>query len=196
VEPLRNDTSPLRVRKSSRKDYSPRKDWSRTVEPTVALVDLDPRAAKDRLEAREELWRVPLLDEEHNTAVGTAMAAVEAEIMHVGLKKNMDMFAWTPADMPGVSPDVITHRMSIFKKARPIFQKKRDLSDEKRLAAKEEVEKLLSVEFIREARYTTWLSMSSCSPSRMATRGCASTTETSTVHVRRIPIPFQTLTAW
>ncbi|XP_068492144.1 uncharacterized protein [Phaseolus vulgaris] len=103
VEPLRNDTSPLRVRKSSRKDYSPRKDWSRTVEPTVALVDLDPRAAKDRLEAREELWRVPLLDEEHNTAVGTAMAAVEAEIMHVGLKKNMDMFAWTPADMPGIS---------------------------------------------------------------------------------------------
>jgi len=59
--------------------------------------------------------------------------------------------------MPGVSPDVITHRLSIFKEARPISQKKRDLGNEKRLAAKEEAGKLLSAGFIREARYTTWL---------------------------------------
>ena len=88
-----------------------------SVEPTIALVNLDPRATEDRLEAREELRRVPLLDEEHNTVVGTAMAAAEAEIMDIALKKNMDMFAWTPTDMPGVSPDVITHRLSIFKEA-------------------------------------------------------------------------------
>jgi len=157
VEPLRADTSPLKVRKSSRKDRSPRKARPRKIEPTVAFVDLDPRATEDRLEAREELRRVPLLDEEHNTAVGTTLAAAEAEIMHVALKKNIDMFAWTPTDMPGVSPDVITHRLSIFKEARPISQKKRDLSDGKRLATKEEVGKLLSAGFIRKARYTTWL---------------------------------------
>jgi len=131
VEPLRADTSSLRARKSSRKNRSPRKDRPRAVQPTVALVDLDPRVTEDRLEAREELRRVPLLDEEHNTAVGTALAAVEAEIMHAALKKNIDMFAWTPADMPGVSPDVITHRLSIFKEARPFSQKKRDLGNEK-----------------------------------------------------------------
>jgi len=79
-----------------------RKDRPRKIEPTVALVDLDPRATEDRLEAREELRRVPFLDEEHNTAVGTALAAAEAEIMHAALKKNIEMFAWTPADMPGV----------------------------------------------------------------------------------------------
>ena len=122
VEPLRNDTSPKR--KSSRKDRSPREARPMSVEPTVALVDLDPRATEDRLEAREELRRVPLLDEEHNTAIGTTMAAAEAEIMHATLKKNMDMFAWTPADMPGVSPDVITHRLSIFKEVRPISRRK------------------------------------------------------------------------
>ena len=123
----------------------------------MALVDLDPRTTEDRLEAREELRRVPLLDEEHSTVVGTALAAAEAEIMHVTLKKNVDMFAWTPTDMPGVSPDVITHRLSIFKEARPISQKNRDLGNEKRLAAKEEAGKLLSAGFIREVRYTTWL---------------------------------------
>ena len=151
VEPLRTDTSSLRVRKSSRKDR-PKK-----IEPTVTLVDLDPRATEDRLEAREELRRVPLLDEEHNTAVGTALTVAEAEIMHVALKKNIDMFAWTSVDMPGMSPDVITHRLSIFKETRPISQKKRNLGDKKRLAAKEEADKLLLAGFIREARYTTWL---------------------------------------
>ena len=95
--------------------------------------------------------QVPLLDEEHNSAVGTALAAAEAEIMHAALKKNFDMFTWTPVDMPGVSPDVLTHRLSIFKEARPISQKKRDLGNETRLAAKEEVGKLLTAGFIREA---------------------------------------------
>jgi len=79
-----------------------------------------PRTTKDRLEAREELRRVPLLDEEHNTCIGTAMAAAEAEIMHVTLKKNVDLFVWTPSDMSGVSLDIITHRLSMFKEARPI----------------------------------------------------------------------------
>ena len=59
------------------------------------------------------------------------MAVAEVEIMHAALKKN--------ADMPRVN------------------QKKRDLADEKCLAVKVKTEKLLSVEFIREAWYTTWL---------------------------------------
>jgi len=118
VEPLRNDISPKK--KSSRKVRSPREARSMSIEPIVVLVDFDPWAIEDRLEAREELRRVPLLDEEHNTTVGTTMAAAEAKIMHAALKKNIDMFAWIPADMPGVSPDIITHRLSIFKEARPI----------------------------------------------------------------------------
>jgi len=97
------------------------------------------------------------MDEEHNTTVGMTMAAVEAEIMHAALKKNVDLFAWTSSDMPGVSPNIITHKLSVFKEARPISQKKRDYGDEKRLTVKAEAEKLLSTGFIREARYTTWL---------------------------------------
>jgi len=40
-----------------------------------------------RLEAKEELRRVPFLDEEHNTCVGTTIAAAKAELMHTMLKK-------------------------------------------------------------------------------------------------------------
>ena len=44
-----------------------------------------------------------------------------------------------------------------YSRRRPISQKKRDLGDKERLAAKEEADKLLSAGFIRVARYTTWL---------------------------------------
>ena len=72
VEPLRNDISPKR--KSSRKDRLPWEARPMSVKPTIALVDLDPRATEDRLEAREEPMRVSLLVEEHSTVVGTTMA--------------------------------------------------------------------------------------------------------------------------
>ena len=48
MEPLRNDNSPKR--KSSRKDRSSREARLMSVEPTVALVDLDPRATEERLD--------------------------------------------------------------------------------------------------------------------------------------------------
>jgi len=52
--------------------------------------------------------------------------------------------------MLGVSPNIITHKLSVFKEVRPITQKKRDYGDEKRLVAKKEDQKLLLVRFIRE----------------------------------------------
>ena len=72
--------------------------------------------------------------------------------MHATLKNNVDLFAWTTSDMPMVSPDIMTHKLSVFKEARPIAQKKRNHGKEKRLATKEETKKLLSVSFIRKAR--------------------------------------------
>jgi len=51
-----------------------------------------------------------------------------------------------------------SHKLSIYKEARYISQKKRKLGEERRLVAKAEVDKLLSAGFIEEALYTTWLS--------------------------------------
>jgi len=58
------------------------------------------------------------------------------------------MFAWTAADMPGVDPDIIVHKLSTYKEAKSVTQKKRKLGEEKRQAAKEEGEKLMKVGFI------------------------------------------------
>jgi len=73
------------------------------------------------------------------------------------LQQNATMFSWTSADMPGLDPNVIMHRLSLFKDAKPVVQKKRKLGEERRLAARQEADKLLEAGFIKEAHYTTWL---------------------------------------
>jgi len=57
-----------------------------------------------------------------------------------------------------VDPLIASHKLSIYKEAWYISQKKRKLGKERRLAAKAKVDKLLSTRFIEEAHYTTWLS--------------------------------------
>lgn len=46
------------------------------------------------------------------------ITAVEAELMHATLKKNVDLFAWTTSDIPGVSLDFMTHKLLVFKEVR------------------------------------------------------------------------------
>jgi len=58
--------------------------------------------------------------------------------------------------MSGVSPQIITHRFSVYKEARLIAQKKRKMGAEKCNIAKTVIDKLLEVGFIQEAQYTTW----------------------------------------
>jgi len=59
--------------------------------------------------------------------------------------------------LPGVDPQIAVLKLSIYKEARYVSQKKRKLGDEWSLATKAEATKLLEVEFIFEAHYTTWL---------------------------------------
>lgn len=59
--------------------------------------------------------------------------------------------------MPGIHPSVMTHKLSIFKEARLVAQKKQRFSDQKREVVQEEVNKLITTRFIQEVTYTTWL---------------------------------------
>ena len=73
------------------------------------------------------------------------------------LKENSDIFAWTAADMPGISPDLITHKLNIDSSRKTVKQKKRNFALERREAIKEEVEKLLKAGFIEEIQFPEWL---------------------------------------
>jgi len=120
--------------------------------------DLDPRIGQDvRLEPVED--STPLaLPNGHSINLGTGLNSDErATITHI-LINTTDLFAWSTADLPGVDPQVASHKLSIYKEARYVSQKKRKLGEEHRQAAKVEADKLLSAGFIEEAQYTTWLS--------------------------------------
>ena len=68
-------------------------------------------------------------------------------------KENSNVFAWSAADMPGISSSVIRHSLNINPNAKPVRQKKRQFAQERVLAIKEETDKLLKIGFIQEAQY-------------------------------------------
>ena len=126
----------------------------------IALLseDLDPRVGRDvRLEPVEETSPLELPNG-HSINLGTGLNSDERAIITPILVSNTDLFAWSAADLPGVDPLVASNKLSIYKEVRYIFQKKHKLGEERRLAAKAEANKLLSVGCIEEAQYTTWLS--------------------------------------
>ena len=73
------------------------------------------------------------------------------------LRENIDMFAWSHEDMPGIDPNVITYRLNVYPSSKPVRQKKRVFAPEKDNAIKEEIQKLTLAKFIREVYYPDWL---------------------------------------
>ena len=77
--------------------------------------------------------------------------------MHELLREYVDVFAWSYADMPGLSTDIVMHEIHTKPECKPVKQKLRKLIPEWSLKVKEEVEKQLKVGFIRVVDYPTWL---------------------------------------
>ena len=73
------------------------------------------------------------------------------------LRENIDVFAWSHEDMPGIDLSFITHRLNVYLSSKPVRQKKRVFVPERDNAIKEEVQKLTVVKFIREVYYPDWL---------------------------------------
>nr|AAT77064.1 retrotransposon protein, putative, unclassified [Oryza sativa Japonica Group] len=73
------------------------------------------------------------------------------------LRANADVFAWRPADMPGVPREVIEHRLAVRSGARPVWQKVRRQAPERQAFIREEVARLLEAGFIREVIHPEWL---------------------------------------
>lgn len=74
------------------------------------------------------------------------------------LREYIDCFAWDYDDMPGLSRELVEHRLPIKEDFKPFMQPARRMSKEVELKIKEEIEILLRAKFIRPVRYTEWLS--------------------------------------
>ena len=125
----------------------------------VYLDELDMRdEVNTRPEPSEELEPVPLDDDpEHLAYISSKLAEDLTSLLTHFLRQNKDVFAWKQADMGGIDPIIITHRLNVSPSFKPVKQKKRSFAPERLKAINEEVGKLLQAGAIREVEYPEWL---------------------------------------
>jgi hypothetical protein len=73
------------------------------------------------------------------------------------LRENLDVFTWQISDMPGIPREVIEHKLGIDPAFKPIKQKERRYTPDRREDIRLEVNKLLEAGFIRPVDYPIWL---------------------------------------
>ena len=73
------------------------------------------------------------------------------------LIQNVDVFAWSPYEVPGVDPEFIVHRLNVDPSFPPKKQKPRRSAKEYVKAVKMEVNRLKEVGVIKEAFFPEWL---------------------------------------
>ena len=85
--------------------------------------------------------KIPLCEDvpDRTVIIGKGLdEAEEARIIQF-LQNNQDVFAWSSADLRGVSRDVMEHSLNIDPKAEPKKQRLRPMSDERKQATQAEV---------------------------------------------------------
>ncbi|XP_068486944.1 uncharacterized protein [Phaseolus vulgaris] len=108
------------------------------------------------IEPSEVLHRIPVQNDVHSMHMGTSLTSADNTMVSQTLIETADLFSWIASDIPEVSPDIITHRLSMNKETQFIAQKKRKMGEEKHNALRNEIDKLVKVDFIIKPQYTTW----------------------------------------
>ncbi|KAL0400180.1 UNVERIFIED_CONTAM: Retrovirus-related Pol polyprotein from transposon [Sesamum radiatum] len=70
----------------------------------------------------------------------------------------MDVFAWTPQDLEGIDPRVISHHLNIDPYVKPVKQKKRYFGLKKEKIIQAEIDKLVAAGHVEGIQYPEWLS--------------------------------------
>lgn len=84
-------------------------------------------------------------------------AEVQVELLSF-LKENLSCFAWSHKDLVGIDASIITHKLDINPRYKPVRQKRRKFAPERNNIINEEVERLLETDKIRVIHYPDWLS--------------------------------------
>ena len=129
---------------------------------SVDNIYLDKHDMRDEVNTRpeplEELEPVPLDDNpEHLAYISSKLAEDLRSLLTHFLRQNKDVFAWKQADMGGIDPAIITHRLNISSSFKPVKQKRRSFVLERQKSINEDVVKLLQAGAIREVEYPEWL---------------------------------------
>ena len=70
----------------------------------------------------EALETVALIEDEltKTTRIGTTLSPEIRTRLIKFLKENLDVFAWSHEDMPGISPKIIQHKLNVNPERKPI----------------------------------------------------------------------------
>ena len=74
------------------------------------------------------------------------------------LQEHPSAYAWEYTDMKGIDPNTCVHHIYVEKNAKPIRHPERRMSPNLREIVKEELQKLLNVNFIYPILYSQWVS--------------------------------------
>ena len=72
-------------------------------------------------------------------------------------KEYLDVFAWSYRDMPGLDPEIASHKIPLYPNAEPKKQKLRRMRPDLSLKIKEEVTKQLEAGFLEVSRHSDWV---------------------------------------
>ncbi|KAL0405434.1 UNVERIFIED_CONTAM: Retrovirus-related Pol polyprotein from transposon opus [Sesamum latifolium] len=108
----------------------------------------------------EELLNIELVhgDSEKITRIGSQIDETLREEVIECLKRNMNVFAWSPQDLEGINPEVISHHLNIDPRVKPVKQKNRHFGPEKDKIIQAEIDKLVAAGHVEEIQFPEWLS--------------------------------------
>ncbi|KAL0421739.1 UNVERIFIED_CONTAM: putative protein K02A2.6 [Sesamum latifolium] len=123
-------------------------------------VDAVHRGTPAKVQPAEELLNIQIIpgDPDKTTRIGSHLGEEAKKEITLCLQRNADIFAWTPQDLEGIDPQVITHHFNINPNYKPIKQKKRHFGPEKDKIIQAEVNKLRAAGHIEEIQFPEWLS--------------------------------------
>ncbi|KAG5528960.1 hypothetical protein RHGRI_029577 [Rhododendron griersonianum] len=141
------------------------------VDPEDEEIDFDgdiPKEIRSLIEREDERHAQPVKEEvvsinlrdEGNpqmTQISSALSAKERQALVNLLKEFVDVFAWSHADMPGIDPENVEHRIPFYPDAKPVKQKLRRMRPDWVLRIKEEVTKQINAGFLIVTEYPQWI---------------------------------------
>ena len=120
------------------------------------MVEQEDKEMKPHQEATE-IVNLGVGEEKKEVKVGTGMTTSIQDELVALLRDYQDIFAWSYQDMPGLSPNIVQHRLPLNPRCSPVEKKLRRMKPEMSLKIKEEMKNKFDTGFLAVARYLEWV---------------------------------------
>ena len=119
-------------------------------------MDQEEREVKQHWEATKVV-NLGIGGERKEVKVGTCMSVNIQDELVTLLQDYQDIFAWSYQDMPGLSSDIMQHKLPLNHECSLVKQKLRRMKPKMSLKIKEEVKKQFSASFLVVTQYPEWV---------------------------------------